>query len=216
MVFEPVIDGQLVTARPIDRLAEGAGADVDVLIGSNTDEYAFFVVPRGIVDIINEVRLAGALAMVDADPEVVAAIYRDALPDASHGELMIAALSDWFYRVPAIRVAEARLTHGADTFVYEFGWPSPQFGGRLGACHALEMGFVFDTLGDPAGQALLGSAPPQPLADEMHRAWTDFVKTGRPGWPAYGDRRVVRSLGAVSETVIDPRAAERRAWDGVR
>ena len=30
--------------------------------------------------------------------------------------------------------------------MYEFAWRSPQFGGRLGACHALEIPFVFDTL----------------------------------------------------------------------
>ena len=123
-------------------------------------------------------------------------------------------------------MAEARLAHGADTYVYEFGWPSPQFGGRLGACHALEMAFVFDNLDDPAGRPLVGSAPPQALAQEMHGAWVGFVTTGSPGWPAYGGRshlgedpgsqRTVRTFAGASETVIDPRAAQRTAWDRVR
>ena len=125
-------------------------------------------------------------------------------------------MTDWFYWVPVIRVAEARLAHGADTYVYEFGWPSPQFGGRLRACHALEIGFVFDNLDDPAGRPLAGVAPPQTLADEMHSAWTGFVKTGSPGWPPYGSERTVRSFAAASETANDPRAAQRTAWDRVR
>jgi len=216
MAFEPAIDGEVVPARPIDQLADGVAADVEVLIGSNTDEWALFLVPSGIVDFIDDDRLDRALTLIGADAHEVGAIYRAALPDASPGELLIAALGDWFYRLPAIRVAEARLAHGADTYVYEFGWPSPQFGGRLGACHALEMAFVFDNLDDPAGRPLVGSAPPQALAQEMHAAWVGFATTGSPGWPAYGSQRTVRTFAGASETVIDPRAAQRTAWDGVR
>ena len=80
----------------------------------------------------------------------------------------------------------------------------------------LEMAFVFDNLDDPAGRPLVGSAPPQALAEEMHRAWVGFVTTGSPGWPAYGSQRTVRTFAGASETVIDPRAAQRTAWDGVR
>ena len=118
--------------------------------------------------------------------------------------------------MPAIRVAEARLAHGSGTHVYEFSWRSPQFGGRLGACHALEIGFVFDNLHDPSGEPLAGSAPPQVLADEVHGAWVGFVKSGDPGWAPYGDDRTVRRFGTPSETVIDPNSAQRQVWDGVR
>jgi para-nitrobenzyl esterase len=216
MAFEPVIDGDVVPARPIDRLAEGVAAGVDVLIGSNADEHALFFVPNGIVNFVNNGLLSMALTLVGADPDVVAATYRDALPEASAGQLLIAAMGDWFFRVPAIRVAEARLAHGADTYVYEFGWRSPQYGGRLGACHALEIGFVFDNLDDPAGKPLAGSTPPQSLADEMHSAWVAFVTSGSPGWLPYGSARTVRRFAEASETVTDPGAAQRKAWDGVR
>ena len=216
MAFEPVIDGDVVPARPIDRLAEGVGTDVDVLIGTNTDEHALFLVPSGIVDLVNDAVLAMALTMLGADAGAVTAAYRAAQPEASPGEVMIAAVGDWFFRVPAIRVAEARLAHGSGTHVYEFSWRSPQFGGRLGACHALEIGFVFDNLHDPSGEPLAGSAPPQVLADEVHGAWVGFVKSGDPGWAPYGDDRTVRRFGTPSETVIDPNSAQRQVWDGVR
>ena len=216
MAFEPAIDGEVVAARPIDRLAGGVAADVDVLIGSNSEEYALFLVPSGIVDHVNDGLLSMALTLVGADAEAVAATYRAELPDASPGELLMAALGDWFFRVPAVRVAEARLANGADTYVYEFGWRSPQFGGRLGACHALEMGFVFDNLDDPSGEPLAGPTPPQALADEMHSAWVAFVTSGSPGWAPYGGDRTVHRFADASETVIDPGAAARKAWDGVR
>ena len=41
-------------------------------------------------------------------------------------------------------IAHARAPAG--TYIYEFARPSPAFGGRLGACHGLEIPFVFDTL----------------------------------------------------------------------
>ena len=103
------------------------------------------------------------------------------------------------------------------TYRYEFAWPSPAYDGRLRACHAVEIGFVFDTLADPSGQPLLGTEPPQALADTMHRAWVSFITTGDPGWPAYDlARRAVMRFDATSTVVDNPRAAERALWAGIR
>ena len=177
---------------------------------------ALFLVPSGVIDFVTDELLARVLTGVGADADAVVASYRLAEPAASPGEILMAALGDWYFRVPAIRVAEARLIHDADTFVYEFGWRSPQFGGRLGACHALELGFVFDNLDDAFGEPLAGAAPPQSLADEMHGAWVAFVQSGHPGWAPYGRQRTVRRFAVPSETVTDPRPTRRTAWDGVR
>jgi para-nitrobenzyl esterase len=157
-----------------------------------------------------------ALGLVGADAEKVLPPYREAKPGASAGELMIAAVGDWFFRIPAIRVAEARKANGADTFIYEFGWPSPAFEGRLGACHAIEIAFAFDNLDDPGCAEMNGPDAPQSLADEMHGAWVAFVKTGSPGWAPYGDARTTRMFNQQSTTVDDPAAAQRLVWEGVR
>jgi para-nitrobenzyl esterase len=53
--------------------------------------------------------------------------------------------------------------------MYEFAWRSPQMGGRLGAAQAVEIPFVFDTLG-LGTEPLLGPNPPQSLADTMNEA----------------------------------------------
>jgi carboxylesterase type B len=45
MPFEPVIDGYLRPAPPVEAIGAGAGADVDVLIGINADEANLFFVP---------------------------------------------------------------------------------------------------------------------------------------------------------------------------
>lgn len=216
MSFEPVVDGKLLSARPIDLLAAGASRDVDVLVGTNSDEYAFFLVPGGLSLMVDGALLRHTLSMLGADVEQIVATYEAQQPGATPGELMIAALTDWFFRVPAIRVAEARAALDADTYVYEFAWDSPQFEGRLGACHALEIAFAFDNLADPDTIPMAGEDPPQTLAEEMHRAWVEFVRTGRPGWAAYGDGRTVMRFDLQSEPVQDPGRPGRELWADVR
>jgi para-nitrobenzyl esterase len=106
------------------------------------------------------------------------------------------------FRAPARRFA-AR--HRGTNHVYEFEWRSPALGGELGACHALELPFVFDTLASCGGpDGLVGDAPPQALADRVHRLWVEFIK-GRPlPWPEYrAATRRVRLLEAEA-TVMEP------------
>src|SRR6266498_112675 len=93
---------------------------------------------------------------------------------------------------------------------------SPQYNGLLGACHALEIPFVFDTLG--AGtKPLLGPNPPQKLADAMHASWVGFATNGDSGWPRYElDRMATMRFDTTPEVVYDPQSATRALWEGAR
>ncbi|KIQ07781.1 carboxylesterase/lipase family protein [Rhodococcus sp. MEB064] len=210
MAFEPYIDGEVVPALPYSRIEAGAGADVELMIGTTSEEHAFFLVPAGIVPHITEDYLRLVLAGYRLDPSVLDS-YRAQNPDASPGDLMIAVMTDWFFRIPAVRVVEAHPAH-----VYEFTWRSSLFDGKLGACHALDIPFVFDVLHKPETSRITGPNPPQSLADEMHRAWVDFVRDGDPGWAQYGSERTVKMFGTESSVVNDPRPDTRTVWDGVR
>jgi len=129
-------------------------------------------------------------------------------------------LTDWWVRVPAIRLADAHAPGPGATFMYEFAWRSPAFGGRLGACHGLEIPFVFDTLDHGPDQMLggaLGDDPPQRLAAAVHAAWIDFAARGDPGWPRYDrEHRAVQRLDTTPGVMADPYARERALWDGIR
>ena len=129
------------------------------------------------------------------------------------GELFAAAASDFFFRLPDIRFAEARGNGSARTWMYEFAWRSPLYAGRLGACHYLEVPFVFDTIDTPSAALVTGAAPPQEIADDMHRRWLEFAATGDPGWTAYTpERRAVMTFDLESGVVDDPRSEQRVAW----
>ena len=101
--------------------------------------------------------------------------------------------------------------------MYEFAWQPPTFEGRLGACHALEFPFVFDNLDKAGYQVLMGTNPPQQVANAMHAAWVAFATSGNPGWPQYDlNRRMTMRFDTASELLEDPRPAERVLWEGRR
>ncbi|MEU8843501.1 carboxylesterase family protein [Streptomyces roseus] len=168
---------------PGDPLEAAGAADVPLLLGWTTEEYRLWLAPTGalpVMDRLGPLTLALARARSGKDRAAVRAL-RAALPRAGAGELAGQLLTDRLLRDPLRRLAGAR--RPAPSFLYEFGWPSGIPG--LGACHALELGFVFDTLDVPESSWLAGPDAPQELADRMHAAWVRFAATGDPGWRAW-------------------------------
>ncbi|MYT97464.1 MULTISPECIES: carboxylesterase family protein [unclassified Streptomyces] len=220
--FQLLVDGELLDRDPAEALRAGAASGVDLLMGTNTEEYRLWFVPSGLTDRIGRLKLRLALLKFGV-PNATARTYRANRPDATPGELLGALATDLLLRVPLNRLADARTGAEGATYVYEFGWPTPVQ--RLGACHALELGFVFDTLAHPDTMALTGPDAPQELADAMHRAWVDFATTGDPGWPSWDARRPVGFFGAdgpggtggpggtsAPAVVLAPRDDELRSW----
>ncbi|MGW2480403.1 carboxylesterase/lipase family protein [Streptomyces sp. NPDC001571] len=204
MPFEPVLDE--LPLPPAD-------CGVDILAGSNREEYRLFLVPTERLDVLSQAKLRAATAAYGLDPDKALPVYTERRPDALPGELFDAVTTDWFYRIPALRLAESV----PGSYVYEFAHRSPALGGRLGACHASELGYVFDRLDDPTYAPILGEEPPQSLADALHGAWVAFAKTGEPGWAAYDrDTRTTQVFDTVPGVENDPRAEERALWEGVR
>jgi para-nitrobenzyl esterase len=115
------------------------------------------------------------------------------------------AMSDLVFRWPARRFAEE---HRGRTHVYEFDWRSPAFRGELGACHAVELPFVFDSLASTTGPTgLLGENPPQALADRTHRLWVDFARDGTLPWAPF-DRETRQVYRIAADAVVhEPRMA---------
>ncbi|GAA1324769.1 carboxylesterase/lipase family protein [Pseudonocardia xinjiangensis] len=214
--FMPTVDGEVVPRPPLEAITAGRGADVALLIGSNQDEARLFFVSDGSIDAVDEAALAAAAGAYGLPAESIE-VYRRNRPDARPGDLLAAILTDWFYRVPAVRVAEARTGGTAPTWVYRFDYWSPAYDGRLGACHGVEIPFVFDTLHVPNTRPRVGDSAPQAVADTAHATWVSFIRSGDPGWAPYTvDARTTGLINDKVEAVDDPAGDERRLWEGVR
>ncbi|MFE6763557.1 carboxylesterase/lipase family protein [Streptomyces sp. NPDC057689] len=210
--FQLVVDGDLLPRDPMEALLDGAGSGVGLLMGSTTEEYRLWFVPTGLTERLSRAKLRLALLKFRV-PRATARTYRANRPGATPGELLGALATDLLLRVPLNRLADARAP--GTTHLYEFGWPSPVEG--LGACHGLEIGFVFDTLRGPDAVALAGYDAPQELADSMHAAWVRFATHGDPGWPGWDASRPVMRFGPGAAALVRaPRDDELRGWPPYR
>jgi para-nitrobenzyl esterase len=189
--FLPVVGDDLLPQPPLTALAQGAGADIDLLIGTNREEMNLYFVPSGVRELMDA---RAAQHMLSASHPRAAELLA-AYAGASPGIAFTDALTDLVFRLPARRYAAA---HPGTTHLYEFGWRSPACAGQLGACHGLELPFVFNTLRACSGAAAIaGDDPPAALASDIHRLWVEFVTRGDLPWPRYDrDTRACMALEA--------------------
>jgi para-nitrobenzyl esterase len=182
--FSVVADEQAATA-----LARGRAHGVDLMVGTNSDEGNLYLVPLGRLATSTWQDVHDTAARMSPDPAATVAAYRRARPAAPPGEIRSALLAEGLFG------AGTRALVRPGTHVYEFTWRSSQ----LGATHATELPFVFDTAHLPAltgAAGLLGTTPPPPdLARRMHETWIRFASTGDPGWEPYGEKGTRMRMG---------------------
>ncbi|MFI8849912.1 carboxylesterase family protein [Streptomyces sp. 891-h] len=208
----------VLETQPAESVAVGLSGDVDLLIGTNTEEGNLYLVPVGKYATSTTADVEDVAARSHSDPARLVETYRKARPEASFGELRSAILGDALFGAGSWALAGAHASHvGSATYAYEFAWRSHALGGELGATHAVELPFVFDVAHLPqlhGIDALLGpDKPPADLAARMHQTWVRFASTGNPGWDPYDEeRRATMRIGAEWTQVDDPRREERQAW----
>ena len=182
MPFQPVVDGDFLTARPIELVAGGAGAHIDLITGTNSDEYLLFT-------------------FLDSRPrtreEFMVRLERVGLDGSHHDRFADGTdnykgatdrlLTELVFRQPADELLSAHHGNGYD---YEFTFKSGAAGGALGACHALELPFVFGQLHHPGVKVFLGGDAPAGLSEAMQDAWLRFAHHGDPGWDQHPHRQI--------------------------
>ncbi|NUT28017.1 MAG: carboxylesterase family protein [Streptomyces sp.] len=213
--YSPVVDGEVLTATPWEALAGGAARDVELIAGHNRDEFRLFMMLGGLLGQVDERLASMTLGLFGPVPDADSA-YRAAFPGASAEYLFELVQSDWLFRMPSLRLAEAQVAGGGRAHLYELTWSAPANGGVLGACHALDVPLAFGVY-DGLGAMLIGPGPTpeaEALSARFRAAWTAFARTGDPGWPAYGtESRLVRLFDAEPTVAAYPEEASRRLWE---
>ncbi|MFC9730301.1 carboxylesterase/lipase family protein [Streptomyces roseolus] len=205
LTLAPFADGELIPVPPAEALTTGdAGAGVPLVLGFTADEFSMVPAPEG-------VPLPALLGSLGLDEERAAA-FAAAHPGVPEPALFGRALTDVVFRRPNLAVADARAARQRPTWLYEFTWRSPVLGLAL---HCLDLPFAFDLLDAEGVPRVAGAAPPQALADAVHRAWVAFVKDQDPGadWPRYtADGRATMLWDTESRVAGDPIAHVRALW----
>ena len=225
--FQPLVDDDALPEAPLQSVRAGSARGIDLLTGTTRDEWKLFGMMDPGIAKLDEAGLLKRLSgqMAESDARTVLDTYRDTRPGATPTELYFALETDRVFRIPAIRLAEAQAAHHARTFMYRFDWESPSFGGALGACHAVELAFVFGVLRKEGAELFAGGGPEADrLSQHLMDAWIAFARTGDPSidalpdgrWAPYEpEHRSTAILDRDCALEIDPASREREAWEGI-
>lgn len=221
MPWAPVVDGTIVPQHPLSAIAAGVAGEIPLLVGSTADEWRLFTIAmpqhRSMERDALHKRLTQRLARIGkGDADEVLARY----PHTEPWQVFDAIETDRVFWMPAIQLAEAQLNHQKATYMYRFSWPSPAVRGMLGACHAVELPFVFGTLDAPGMDRFSGTGPAaEALALHVMDAWLSFARGGAPShrgapdWAPYDTtRRCTMDFAEVSILRNAPEEDRRRVW----
>lgn len=218
--FKPVLDGELIRQFPVDALRHGAGTDVAIMVGSNSDEWNLFSAARPETYTIDDQKIRSHLqrALPGYLINNLLEHYRpraEAMrenPWPIYSRIWNLILTDMIFTVPGLRLLAA---HQGKRYHYHFSQPLSAHP-LLGACHASELGYVFGTHSDSAQRHLYeGEAEPHLLSKSMRNAWLNFAETGTPGenWPDF-EQGHTRRFGTREASDIDPETLQ-HLWEGM-
>ncbi|MCL6517956.1 carboxylesterase/lipase family protein [Alicyclobacillus sp.] len=220
--FGPVVDGTFLPKHPLAALDEGVADGIPVILGVTRDEYRLFLAGDDRWFQADEASLRQQLRRMDERlQDSVIDFYLRHTPGENAGERLIPLVTYRVFVQPMLATADKLVRRGNPVWMYRFDWASPVLDGRLGACHAMEIPFVFNNLDQTGVDRFTGdSADRYPIAQAMHRAWAAFAKSGdpngdgTPSWPTYDlETRTLLAFGINTHTETDPYGPERAEWN---
>jgi len=210
--FSPCSDGDFVP-EPI--LAAAAANPIPLVVGTTRDEMNLFSAFNPHMGGLSDADALDHFGRVFGEGASVALdLYRRARPGATNGQLVSALQTDQIFRIPAQRLAEARVRESLPTWMYWFTWATPAFGGILGSCHAVDIPFAFHNLARPGVDQFTGSGPERgAVADVYSDALLGLVRDGTVPWPEYDlESRPTMRVDVDSELLQDPERDVRELW----
>ncbi len=227
--FGPVRDGELIRADAAEAIRVGTYTKgIPLLIGTTRDEWGLWTAMDPALQSLDDAGLEKLARRPFGDRAAEGVeVYR--LARAVRGEsiapvdLWRAIMTDAVFRIPAIRTAELHSQHTPNTFMYLFDYASPALDGKLGACHSLDVPFLFGTTGvsDEMKRLCGDTHLVRCLAEVIHDSFVAFTKDGSPAnvmfdWPGY-DRaqRSTMRLGMESHLERAPMDKERAFWQSL-
>ena len=227
------VDEKTLPQHPLEAVREGLAKDLDLMVGTNQDEaklYTAMIPPEKETD---EERLVQAIHRIikyrgkdENDVKELIAVYRETrqgnLPTDPQN-ILDAFTTDFRFRISGLRLAEAQVKHQSNVFSYLFTYKTSALGGKLGACHGLEIPFVFGMLSDSARKIYpTKSKETDILSGKMMDAWASFAGNGNPShdgiptWQPYDlEKRKTMLFGTEVSLVEDPFGPERKIWGGI-
>ena len=186
----PVRDGIVLPEDLYEAYQGGKGAGIDMLIGTNADETRYWIgemgswfrywcaVPVFVRSIIHGFR--------KEDRDLAKAFLT--LQKGSPAHRATEFFNELVFRVPSIVQASFHAENGGNTYMYY--WTKRSAIPHYGACHAVELAYVFGNIGETI---YTGKEADKELSDIVQDMWARFAVSGNPGSEEYPWEQYVTS-----------------------
>lgn len=180
--FDAVPDGKVVSPDPAAQALRGRALDIRVLVGTTRDESAAHLAfdPEAIQTDEQRVHTAATKWLGDAADQRLNELKRQ-WPHSSPYSLLVHLVTDLTFLHGTVSFAEKRATAGRPVYLYRFDWQSPLQ--RIGACHCIDLPFVFNNFDNWMGAPMLAEGDPATmsgLAAAMQDSFLSFIRDGIP------------------------------------
>ena len=223
------VDGTVITRDTFQAIVERGTNGVPLIAGSNATEGSYYT--RGLADAQDHHEWLNRYLATDMlcgrDPDAYFDALTEAYPGASPGKLHEMIWTDMFRRI-AITAAETSAAHGAGGWLYRFDLPVNLEGSEhVGAPHAAEMAFTFNTVCRPTSHAYTFHDTRDPVVQRVGAHWSGLVlamaRRGNPNdygqanllpeWPQYhAAQRSCLRIDAQFSVAQDPDELHRSLW----
>jgi len=211
--WAPVVDGVHLPAHPFDPVPAPTALDIPIMIGTNRDESALYLVSDPRRGSLTDAELAERSERILGDQrDAVLAAYRASRPNATPWELFVAISSQRFHHGSILLAERQSAATSTPIWMYSFEFEGT---GPLGPAHGLEIAYVYGN----ASEERPGDAAVAQVERDMSDAWIAFARTGDPNhaalpaWPPYtAAQRHTLVFDAPSRVAVDLRGGERQAY----
>jgi para-nitrobenzyl esterase len=214
LAFQPTVDGDVLPVKPIDAIRAGSAAGVALVAGTTAEEWKLWTAMDADIQAMDEAKLERWARRMFGDD---AGSLLAANSGRSTYENYVFMQTQRAFREPTHRLLDAQSKH-APVFDYRFDWKSPILGGAFGACHAIELGFVFGTHNVTGPDQFFGSGE---KADAINRAmmaaWASCAHgtpkveaRAWPKWSAFNPAMII--FGHAEGAAVNGRMMRPAAW----
>ena len=177
----PMRDGFILPEDCYEAVKNGAYNGIDIMIGSNADELRYWIIEMG-----NFFFLKIFLKTL-VENIIVYRIKKNGLYLFKKFKKIVKKntdenfLNDLFFRMPALKLAQLHSENNGNVYLYYWTYPSsiPFYG----ACHSVELPYIFNNL--KAGNLIGDKHINYKLAEISQNMWTNFAKNGNPSTNNY-------------------------------
>ena len=173
----PQRDGRLIPLNPYLAYERGDTADIDLMIGTNSEEMNYWIGEIGGIVPFRfsiPVKFENDLKLLPPADRKRVKQFLDGMKGHSMWR-MARFYDEMMFRLPAVEQASLHSRNGGKAYMYY--WTVPSALPLRKACHAVELAYVFGNLEETI---YTGEVADETLSDTVMQMWTNFARTGDP------------------------------------